>query len=124
MPKSSTRFTSDGCGNSGCPYRRLKHSTPAPQRVYCQGTSLPGMAAEWYIRPNVPWKDIYTRQCRTKAGRIIKDLSHPNNGLFELTQSGKCFRIEICAPYIYSIFNILLIMSSSVPEGATKHSIA
>ncbi|KAI5606542.1 gastrula zinc finger protein XlCGF28.1-like [Silurus asotus] len=31
-------------------------------------------------------------QCRTKARKIVKDLSHPNNGLFTLLHSGKRFR--------------------------------
>ena len=37
-------------------------------------------------------QDIYTRRCRSKAKRIIKDSSHPNNSLFALLRSGKRYR--------------------------------
>lgn len=94
-----------GCRKSGCSHRYSKHSTPVLWGVYCQWTSPPGMAAapsrtirpcsEWYGQRNVYWgvqsPDEKTKQCRTKAGRIIKALSHPSNDLFELLQSGKCY---------------------------------
>ncbi|KAK3535054.1 hypothetical protein QTP70_002584 [Hemibagrus guttatus] len=32
------------------------------------------------------------KRCWTKARKIVKDLSHPNNGLFSLLESGKRFR--------------------------------
>ncbi|KAK3521012.1 hypothetical protein QTP86_002491 [Hemibagrus guttatus] len=35
---------------------------------------------------------IYSKRCWTKARKIMKDLSHRNNGLFSLLRSGKCFR--------------------------------
>ncbi|KAI5103505.1 gastrula zinc finger protein XlCGF28.1-like [Silurus meridionalis] len=41
-------------------------------------------------RPNL--QDIYSTWCRTRARKIVKDLSHPNNGLFSLLRSGKRFR--------------------------------
>ncbi|KAK3513392.1 hypothetical protein QTP70_014217 [Hemibagrus guttatus] len=34
---------------------------------------------------------IYNKRCWTKARKIVKDLSHPNNGLFSLLRSGKRF---------------------------------
>ncbi|KAK1792044.1 hypothetical protein P4O66_001826 [Electrophorus voltai] len=34
---------------------------------------------------------IYYKQCQTKARRIVKDPTHPNNRLFSLLRSGKCF---------------------------------
>ncbi|KAI5103598.1 gastrula zinc finger protein XlCGF28.1-like [Silurus meridionalis] len=37
-------------------------------------------------------QDIYSTRCRTRARKIVKDLSHPNNGLFSLLCSGKRFR--------------------------------
>ncbi|KAI5613412.1 gastrula zinc finger protein XlCGF28.1-like [Silurus asotus] len=37
-------------------------------------------------------QDIYSMRCRARARKIMKDLSHPNNGLFSLLRSGKCFR--------------------------------
>lgn len=36
-------------------------------------------------------QSIYNKLCSTKAMKIMKDLSHPNNGLFSLLRSGKCF---------------------------------
>lgn len=38
--------------------------------------------------------DVYTRWCRTKARRILKDSSHPDNGLFSLLRSGRRYRIH------------------------------
>ncbi|RXN24151.1 CBL-interacting kinase 4-like protein [Labeo rohita] len=35
---------------------------------------------------------IYNKRCWTKARKIVKDLSHPNNVLFSLLRSGKRFR--------------------------------
>ncbi|KAK1783931.1 hypothetical protein P4O66_004747, partial [Electrophorus voltai] len=35
---------------------------------------------------------IYYKQCQTKTRRIVKDPTHPNNRLFSLLSSGKCFR--------------------------------
>ncbi|KAF7686206.1 hypothetical protein HF521_015568, partial [Silurus meridionalis] len=40
--------------------------------------------------PNL--QDIYSTQCITRARKIVKDLGHPNNGLFSLLRSGKRFR--------------------------------
>ncbi len=40
-----------------------------------------------------PWPGIHLQQrCCTKARKIIKDLSHPSNGLFSLLRSEKRFR--------------------------------
>ncbi|KAK1803331.1 hypothetical protein P4O66_004114 [Electrophorus voltai] len=35
---------------------------------------------------------IYYKRCQTKARRIVKDPTHPNNGLFSLLRSGRRFR--------------------------------
>ncbi|KAK1797545.1 hypothetical protein P4O66_000840 [Electrophorus voltai] len=35
---------------------------------------------------------IYYKRCQTKARRIVKDPTHPNNRLFSLLRSGKRFR--------------------------------
>uniref|UniRef100_A0A6I8QMV9 Reverse transcriptase domain-containing protein n=1 Tax=Xenopus tropicalis TaxID=8364 RepID=A0A6I8QMV9_XENTR len=37
-------------------------------------------------------QSIYNKRCWTKARKIMKDLSHPDNGLFCLLRSGRCFR--------------------------------
>lgn len=37
-------------------------------------------------------QDIYTRRCRARASRIIRDSPHPSNCLFLMTKSGKCYR--------------------------------
>ncbi|KAI5086515.1 gastrula zinc finger protein XlCGF28.1-like [Silurus meridionalis] len=50
-------------------------------------------SAERTIHTKLPdLQDIYSTRCRTRARKIVKDLSHPNNGLFSLLRSGKCFR--------------------------------
>ncbi|KAK1792984.1 hypothetical protein P4O66_001702 [Electrophorus voltai] len=41
-------------------------------------------------RPNL--QSIYYKQCQTKARRIVKEPTHPNNRLFSLLRSGKRFR--------------------------------
>ncbi|KAK1792885.1 hypothetical protein P4O66_001616 [Electrophorus voltai] len=35
---------------------------------------------------------MYYKRCQTKARRIVKNPTHPNNRLFSLLRSGKCFR--------------------------------
>ncbi|KAK1793800.1 hypothetical protein P4O66_001528 [Electrophorus voltai] len=35
---------------------------------------------------------IYHKRCQTKARKLVKDLTHPNNRLFSLLRSGKRFR--------------------------------
>uniref|UniRef100_A0A669BIH3 Reverse transcriptase domain-containing protein n=1 Tax=Oreochromis niloticus TaxID=8128 RepID=A0A669BIH3_ORENI len=37
-------------------------------------------------------KDIYRKQCLKRAGKIIKDPSHPSHGLFTLLPSGRRYR--------------------------------
>ncbi|KAI5623032.1 gastrula zinc finger protein XlCGF28.1-like [Silurus asotus] len=50
-------------------------------------------SAERTIHTELPdLQDIYSTRCRTRARKIVKDLSHPNNGLFSLLRSGKRFR--------------------------------
>ncbi|KAK3559293.1 hypothetical protein QTP86_010739 [Hemibagrus guttatus] len=50
-------------------------------------------SAERIIRTKLPdLHSIYSKRCWTKTRKIVKDLSHPNNGLFSLLRSGKCFR--------------------------------
>ncbi len=49
-------------------------------------------SAERIIRIEPDLESIYSKQCCTKARKIIKDLSHPSNGLFSLLRSGKRFR--------------------------------
>ncbi|KAI5107608.1 gastrula zinc finger protein XlCGF28.1-like, partial [Silurus meridionalis] len=50
-------------------------------------------SAERTIHTELPdLQDIYSMRCRTRARKIVKDLSHPNNGLFSLLRSGKRFR--------------------------------
>ncbi|KAK3529834.1 hypothetical protein QTP86_007200 [Hemibagrus guttatus] len=50
-------------------------------------------SAERIIRTKLPdMHSIYSKRCWTKTRKIVKDLSHPNNGLFSLLQSGKRFR--------------------------------
>ncbi|KAI5630012.1 gastrula zinc finger protein XlCGF28.1-like [Silurus asotus] len=45
--------------------------------------------AERTIHTELPdLQDIYSTRCRTRARKIVKDLSHPNNGLFSLLRSG------------------------------------
>ncbi|KAK3526119.1 hypothetical protein QTP70_016099, partial [Hemibagrus guttatus] len=42
-------------------------------------------SAERIIRTKLPdLRSIYSKQCWTKARKIVKDLGHPNNGLFSL----------------------------------------
>ncbi|KAK3540864.1 hypothetical protein QTP86_002434 [Hemibagrus guttatus] len=49
-------------------------------------------SAERIIHTKLPdLHSIYSKRCWTKPRKIVKDLSHPNNGLFSLLQSGKCF---------------------------------
>lgn len=50
------------------------------------------LSAECTILTELPdLQSIYSNQCWTKAKKIVKNLSHPNNGLFSLLQSGKRF---------------------------------
>uniref|UniRef100_A0A8C7WXU9 Alkylated DNA repair protein AlkB homologue 8 N-terminal domain-containing protein n=1 Tax=Oryzias sinensis TaxID=183150 RepID=A0A8C7WXU9_9TELE len=50
-------------------------------------------SAERIIHTELPdLHSIYSRRCWTRARKITKDLSHPDNGLFSLLRSGKCFR--------------------------------
>ncbi|XP_070400499.1 uncharacterized protein [Nothobranchius furzeri] len=50
-------------------------------------------SAERTIRSELPdLHSIYSRRCWTKARKIVKDLSHPNNRLFALLRSGKRIR--------------------------------
>ncbi|KAK3513816.1 hypothetical protein QTP70_028871 [Hemibagrus guttatus] len=50
-------------------------------------------SAERIIHTKLPdLHSIYSKQCWTKARKIVKDLSHPSNGLFSLLRSGKRFR--------------------------------
>ncbi|KAF7711447.1 hypothetical protein HF521_000458, partial [Silurus meridionalis] len=66
-------------GNSIMQYRR------ALQRVV--------QSAKLTIHTEIPdLQDIYSTRCRTRARKIVKDLSHPNNGLFSLLRLGKRFR--------------------------------
>ncbi|KAI5085675.1 gastrula zinc finger protein XlCGF28.1-like, partial [Silurus meridionalis] len=63
-------------GNSTMQDRR------ALQRVVCSAVCI--------IHTELPnLQDIYSTQCWTRARKIMKDLSHPNNRLFSLLQSGK-----------------------------------
>ncbi|KAK2831401.1 hypothetical protein Q7C36_016487 [Tachysurus vachellii] len=49
-------------------------------------------SAERTIHTEFPdLQDIYSTWCRTRARKIVKHLSHPNNGLFSLLRSGKRF---------------------------------
>ncbi|KAI5092953.1 gastrula zinc finger protein XlCGF28.1-like [Silurus meridionalis] len=57
----------------------------ALQRVVC--------SAEGTIHTELPnLQNIYSMRCQTRARKIVKDLSHPNNGLFSSLRSGKRFR--------------------------------
>uniref|UniRef100_A0A3P9IJZ8 Reverse transcriptase domain-containing protein n=1 Tax=Oryzias latipes TaxID=8090 RepID=A0A3P9IJZ8_ORYLA len=50
-------------------------------------------SAERIIHTELPdLHSIYGRRCWTRARKITKDLSHPDNGLFSLLRSGKRFR--------------------------------
>ncbi|KAK3521213.1 hypothetical protein QTP70_001051 [Hemibagrus guttatus] len=50
-------------------------------------------SAECIIHTKLPdLHSIYSKRCWTKARNIVKDLSHPNNGLFPLLRSGKLLR--------------------------------
>ncbi|KAK3551057.1 hypothetical protein QTP70_011497 [Hemibagrus guttatus] len=50
-------------------------------------------SAERTIHAQLPdLETIYIKQYWTKARKIMKDLSHPNNGVFSLLRSGNCFR--------------------------------
>ncbi len=104
-------FTSDAQGNSGYPLRYWGISTPAPSRAFWQGTSQPSMetAPNRTARPCKEWfvlaeritgsallylKDMYTRWCKTKIRRLIKDTNQPDNGLFSLLRSRRRYRIH------------------------------
>ena len=66
-------------GNSSAQDRRaLQRVVRSAERT--TGTTLPSL------------QDLYTRRCRTRARRIMKDPHHPNNGLFQLLRSGKRLR--------------------------------
>ncbi|KAG7334834.1 hypothetical protein KOW79_001430 [Hemibagrus wyckioides] len=66
-------------GNSTMQDRRaLQRVVRSAERIIC--TELPDLHS------------IYNKWCWTKARKIVKDLSHPNNGLFSLLRSGKCLR--------------------------------
>ncbi|KAK1796922.1 hypothetical protein P4O66_000887 [Electrophorus voltai] len=50
-------------------------------------------SAEHITRTELPdLQTIYDKRCQTKARRIVKDPTHPNNRLFSLLKSGKHFR--------------------------------
>ncbi|KAK1799050.1 hypothetical protein P4O66_007312 [Electrophorus voltai] len=62
-----------------------KQDRQALQRVVC--------SAERIIHMELPdLQTIYYKRCQTKARRIVKDPTHPNNRLFSLLRSGKRFR--------------------------------
>jgi len=68
-----TGSISDWFGNSSSQDRR------ALQRVVCSG--------EWTIDTTLPTlQDLYSRRCRSRACRIMKDPHHPNNKLFTVRQ--------------------------------------
>ncbi|KAK1785774.1 hypothetical protein P4O66_003159 [Electrophorus voltai] len=49
-------------------------------------------SAERITRTELPdLQAINYKRCQTKARRIVKDPTHPNNRLFSLLKSGKCF---------------------------------
>ncbi|KAK3569739.1 hypothetical protein QTP86_004069 [Hemibagrus guttatus] len=67
--------------------------------VTSSSTDIIKLSRGWCNQPNVSstpdlpdLETIYSKRCWTKARKIMKDLSHPNNGLFSLLWSGKCFR--------------------------------
>ncbi|KAK1791023.1 hypothetical protein P4O66_002073 [Electrophorus voltai] len=50
-------------------------------------------SAERIIHTELPdLQTIYYKQCQTKARRIVKDPTHPNNKIFSLLRSGRRFR--------------------------------
>ncbi|KAK1795847.1 hypothetical protein P4O66_009869, partial [Electrophorus voltai] len=50
-------------------------------------------SAEYITHTELPdLQTIYYKWCQTKAKRIVKDPTHPNNRLFSLLRSGKHFR--------------------------------
>ncbi|KAK1787403.1 hypothetical protein P4O66_002727 [Electrophorus voltai] len=50
-------------------------------------------SAECITRTELPdLQTIYYKRCQTKARRIVKDPTHPNNRLFSLLRSGRRFR--------------------------------
>ncbi|KAK1804766.1 hypothetical protein P4O66_003614 [Electrophorus voltai] len=66
-------------------YHSTKQDRQALQRVVC--------SAECITHTELPdLQTIYYKRYRTKARRIVKDPTHPNNRLFSLLRSGKCFR--------------------------------
>ncbi|KAI5620514.1 gastrula zinc finger protein XlCGF28.1-like [Silurus asotus] len=70
-------------------------------------------SAERTIHTELPdLQDIYSTRCRTRARKIVKDLSHPNNGLFSLLRSGKRFR----SLFLYSLF-----LYHTIPHKDTLH---
>ncbi|KAK3564878.1 hypothetical protein QTP86_030817 [Hemibagrus guttatus] len=63
-------------GNSTMQDRRaLQRVARSAERIIC--TKLPDLHS------------IYSKRCWTKARKIVKDLSHPNNGLFSLYRDGQ-----------------------------------
>uniref|UniRef100_A0A3P9JKF7 Reverse transcriptase domain-containing protein n=1 Tax=Oryzias latipes TaxID=8090 RepID=A0A3P9JKF7_ORYLA len=57
---------------------RLQRVVKAAQRII--GSPLPSLS------------DIYSSRCLGRAGKIIKDSSHPGSGLFDLLPSGRRYR--------------------------------
>lgn len=56
-------------------YREWKHNHPITTTVL--------RSAEQITRSLPSLQDIYTRWCRTKAGKILKVPTHPNNRLLQ-----------------------------------------
>ncbi|KAK1788550.1 hypothetical protein P4O66_016966 [Electrophorus voltai] len=76
---SSWETSQSGLGTA--PSRTVKHL----QRVV--------RSAERITHTELPdLQTIYYKRCQTKARRIVKDPTHPNNRLFSLLRSGKRFR--------------------------------
>ncbi|KAK1796262.1 hypothetical protein P4O66_009331 [Electrophorus voltai] len=70
--------------------KRLQTALEAPSRTVKQRVMR---SAERITHMELPdLQTIYYKRCQTKARRIVKDPTHPNNRLFSLLRSGKRFR--------------------------------
>ncbi|KAK1785303.1 hypothetical protein P4O66_018698, partial [Electrophorus voltai] len=81
-------------------YQPMRINGTTMERVYSFSTKQDRQALQRVVRsadrithmelPDL--QTIYYKQCQTKARRIVKDPTHPNNRHFSLLRSGKRFR--------------------------------
>ncbi|KAK3521210.1 hypothetical protein QTP70_001060 [Hemibagrus guttatus] len=78
-------------------------------------------SAKCTIRTELPdLETMYSKRCWTKARKIMKDLSHPNNGLFTLLRYNQiALDDKIRHPWTFLSFGDSLIFSSPVHRSAS-----